>query len=327
MNERARPAGNQQGFGPGFGFGLALTLLFCGGCWDEIRSEPPPEAIEAAPETPASAQSPAEGPTAPEEPAVEHATSTPVDPVENGSDEGEPPASPPSNEVEEQPDSDPFSLTPPEQATPDVPLPDKGTVATAIETPTDEAPASTDPPPTVDPFEQPDNSPPTAEDRRRVWEAASKWSLAAAIYAKGLAASRSEPILKQAEEAAAAIGVSLPPLPTGDDANREALVIESLKGETAKELVRRIGERFTPAEAAAAELAIGTQVLLLTYSPRSDSAKEHAEAMRRAAEASGLAAELWQTLLKRLDDRAPFIVVRVAVFDFHRRTAKHLSGK
>jgi hypothetical protein len=184
-----------------------------------------------------------------------------------------------------------------------------------------------EPVPRTDPFEQPDNSLPTATDRRRVWEAASKWSLAAAIYSKGLAASRYEPILKQAEDAAAAIGVSLPPLPAGDDANRQVLVIEALQGEPAAELARRIGERFTPAEAAAAELAFGTQVLLLTYSPRSDAAKEHAEAMRRAAEASGLPADLWQPLLKRLEDRAPFIVVRVAVFDFHRRTAKHLQGE
>jgi hypothetical protein len=103
-------------------------------------------------------------------------------------------------------------------------------------------------------------------------------------------------------------------------------VIEALQGEPAAELARRFGERFTPAEAAAAELAVDTQLLLLTYSPRSDATTEHTEAMRRAAEASGLPAELWQPLFKRLDDRAPFIVVRLAVFDFHRRTAKHLAG-
>jgi hypothetical protein len=308
---------------------MLVVAIVCVGCWEEIRSQPRPETIEAVSGAPASVEGAAEAPSAPKEPAADPVGSTQLEPSEPAAQEDVAPLAPAGNEPVEKHNDDPFSLLPPEEetASPEPPLEEVETEATPVETPSTQSPVSTENSPAIDPFEQSDNSPPTAEDRRRVWEAASKWSLASAIYAKGLASKRYEPIFKEAEDAAAAIGVSLPPLPTGDDANREALVIESLQGEPAAELVRGIGERFTPEEAAAAELAFGTQVLLLTYSPRSDATKAHAESMRRAAEASGLPAELWQPLLKRLDDRAPFIVVRLAVFDFHRRTAKHLAGK
>jgi hypothetical protein len=301
--------------------------LLCGGCWEEIRSQPQPDAIEPASGEPAIVDERSEVEPPPKKSAVEPVISPPLDRGERAAQEEAVPAPSAGNVFDEEHAEDPLSPLPTDEETPLEPaLPEEGTVATSIETPRAQSPVSAEPAPATDPFEQADNSPPTAEDRRRVWDAASKWSLAAAIYAKGLAPKRYEPILKEAEEAAAAIGLELPALPTGDEGNREALVIETLKGQTATKLVRRIGERFTPAEAAAAELAIGTQVLLLTYSPRSDATEAHAEAMRRAAEASGLPAELWQPLLKRLDDRAPFIVVRLAVFDFHRRTVKHLAG-
>jgi hypothetical protein len=101
-------------------------------------------------------------------------------------------------------------------------------------------------------------------------------------------------------------------------------VIEALRG-TETDYTAGFAERFTPAEAALAELAIRSHLLLLVYSPQADIAAEHTAAIRAAAEKSGLPASLWQPLVTLLEDRAPFVAVRPEVFQLHRQVAKYLS--
>jgi hypothetical protein len=145
------------------------------------------------------------------------------------------------------------------------------------------------------------------------------------MYARRLDPSQYEPLLAEASAAAAALDIRLPSLPAPpNDRDRQAAVIEALRG-TATDYAARFAERFTPADAALAELAIRSHLLLLVYLPRGDIAAAQAAAVRAAAEKSGLPASLWQPLVTLLEDRASFVAVRPAVFQLHRQVANYLS--
>jgi hypothetical protein len=281
--------------------------LASAGCWEEIHYTPTSEQSRAADAPPAEPKRAAA-------PATSDATEV---------------ASP---RPESQPVSDPE--------------PAAGVSGTAID---EEAPAGDEPPPpdapaevpaagslpaevpetsvAEEPSESPGGEAPSLAERRQIWQAVSQWSLAAAIYAKGLSASRYEPIVADADAAARQVGVGLPPLPTvSDKAHREATVIEALRGELAATLVGRFTARFTPAEGGIAELAIRSRLLLLTYSPRGADDAHSTVSLRQAAEASELPAEVWTPLVELVENRAPYTEVRTAVFELDGRVAK-LTGK
>ncbi len=274
----------------------ALSLIFAtaGGCWEEIRYTPRAETApgtsgNASPSTPAASNPPVGVGATPMPGSSEPFGGDPA-PGSTSPKSQEEPTTAASNSIPTSPVADP-------------PAAAVGVVLAGAKSP-------------------------TPNDRLRVWEAAGKWSLAAAIYAKGLEASRYEPTLADASAAAKFIGVELPPLPAAtSDAPREATVVEVLRGETAKKLATAVGQHFTPAESAEAELAIGCHALLLTYSPGGEDVASQIRALRENAEASGLPVELYTPLLKLLDEQATFLAVRQAIFDLDRSVAKHLSGK
>jgi len=292
------------------GFVSAL-LLAGGGCWEEIRYVPKPAAAESeeGADRVADAQ-------AAEQPPIETARA----PTSGDLFDSQPITPGPVEPAESSPHPSVDSLDP-----------EAADEATADATP---APVEVQQQAdgtlngTMAPAEPPMERTATRAQRQLVWQAASQWSLAAAIYAKGLDAQRYGPILDQANAAAQQLGIELPPLPTaGTDSQREASVIDSLRGEPAATLVQSIADRFTPAEAAAADLAIRTRLLLLTYTPRSAAAGEQAAAVRQSAEASGLPADVWQPLVELLDERAPFAAVRPELlFELDRRASKHFAA-
>jgi hypothetical protein len=306
------------------------ALLTCGGCWEEIHYVPKPGGVQPAGET-------AERPT--EEPAAEAvAESTVTESAVVEPTVVEPADTDPLVEVAEAP--------PPPEA--DELFSPEGSAEIAIEASAERGDASAETTPVDGSIlptpeglaanlvqagesegEGAGGETPrlaaTEEERRLVWEAASKWSLAAAYHAKGRDALR-ETNLDGANASAAKLGIELPPLRTTAQAdNLQMAVIEGLRGESAVALTNAFAKRFGAAEAAAADLAIRSHLLLLTYSPRSGDAALQAEALRRAAEASGLPAETWTPLVKLLDERAPFVAVRQAVFEQDKRIEKHLE--
>jgi hypothetical protein len=315
--------------------GLALAALLTGsGCWEEIHYVPKPAGVQTADTT---TELPAEGPPGtgdvaeaiPLEPtAVEPAAAAPPA-ADSRVEEAETPQPPEadelfspegSTEIAEEEHGAPSAEAAPGEGS-ILPTPE-GLAADLEQAGKSEAGGGLRP-------AQSSQTPrlaATAEERRFVWEAASKWSLAAAISAKGMNAGRYQSILGEAVAAAAKVDVELPPLPsTTDGVELEATVIEGLRGESAVALTNALALRFGAAEAAIADLAIRSHLLLLTYSPRSGDALLQAEALRRAAEASGLPAETWTPLVKLLDERAPFVDVRQAVFEQNRRIEKHLE--
>ena len=146
------------------------------------------------------------------------------------------------------------------------------------------------------------------------------------MNAKQLPAERYEPIRNEADAAAAKWGVTLPtpPLPTSGQTPEQA-VIEALNGEPAASIIDAASDRYGLAAGALAKLAIRSNLLLLTYSPRRDDADAQAADFTAAAQASELPPDAWEPLAKLLNDRGEYVAVRTAVFDLHRRVEKLLA--
>ncbi len=184
------------------------------------------------------------------------------------------------------------------------------------------------PPPAADPTttDLPRVGVVTPQDRLDAWTAASDWSLAAAAAAKGLAPDRYANYLAAAEQAAAALGLELPPLPAADDGpSLEAEAVAALRSGAGAELVAQIADRTDDATSAAARLALDAHLMLLVYSPRTDDGPAAAAAIRAAAQEAALPADLWQPLANLLDRRAEFTSVRSAVFALREDVARHLA--
>jgi hypothetical protein len=166
----------------------------------------------------------------------------------------------------------------------------------------------------------------TPHQRLLAWRAASKWSLAAAVYAKRLEPARYEPLQQEAAAAASELDLELPALPTTEDeTEREAAVIEGLRTGVGIQLADAVEERFGAQAGAAARLAVSSHLLLLVYSPQEPDAVSHASALREAAEAAELPADLWQPLIALLESQAEYLPVRGAVFELHRQVEEHLG--
>lgn len=292
----AEPVALRKRLSRSFALPVALaTLLNCTGCWEEIHYVPKSGAVQAAVENDENAEQAAEEPAAaaisePEtaEPLVEAADA----PTLPEADELFTSQGPAEITVENLGPEIVASETP---ATEDsiLPTPDglAAELGEALAGEREGARAETA------------RLAPSTEERRWAWEAASKWSLAAAFHAKGRVALQ-QTNLDEATAAAARIDIDLPPLPTSARAEElEATVIDALRGESAVALTNAFANRFGAAEAAAADLAIRSHLLLLTYSPRTGDAALQAEALRRAAESSALPADAWEPLVELLDDR------------------------
>ena len=305
---------------------ISLTLLAigsCSGCWEEIHYTPsaatPQESAEptdVAEATPAGSAS--HGAAASEELVAPLPPETPVLP---------PPLQSDLFGGDDDHDATTTTAQDPVIAEPAEPATDEEDAAPILPTPSaaeEPGGALADGDWTTDPARA---ESPTPAERRLAWQAVSKWSLAAAIHAKGLPSSPETAILDEASQAAAELGITLPELPTvprQDDL--QAAVIEGLRGELAVAARNAYANRWGEAEAATAELAIRSQLLLLTYSPRSADGALEAEGLRRAGEGSGLPSELWTPLVTLVEERAPFLEVRQGVFDLHRRVEAHLGS-
>jgi len=159
------------------------------------------------------------------------------------------------------------------------------------------------------------------------WRMSSRWSLAAAIYAKGQGADRYSDLWKQANIAAEVVNGKLPEFPTSDASDLEATVIGFLLDAGTKQLADPLAGEFDPQYAALAELAAKTNVLLLVYTPKSQQLERLVIEIRQAAEASGLPPELWSELVAMLERREPFADVKQQVLAMHTAVGDYLAGK
>ena len=314
-----------------------LSLATSVGCWEEIHYQPGPEEAESP-----TASAPAAAPEVATQTA-EQATPAPAT---------EPSAAAPATTDEPAPplvlDAPPLDAGPAEapavaESAPMVDAPAAGdeTPAEPAATPGVESPASSDatglfgdspsgnPPAEAMPEEAVAPTGPTATpaERLHIWQATSKWGLAAAMYAKQLPVERFEPFRNEADAAAQDIGIALPPLPIPKSTQTpEQAVVEAFAGERTEAIVATIAERYGADAGALARLALRSNQLLLVYSPKRENVAALASEFTAAAEASGLPKELWGPLAELLDQRAEFVAVRGEVFDFQRRVDEALAA-
>jgi hypothetical protein len=160
-----------------------------------------------------------------------------------------------------------------------------------------------------------------------VWQMSSRWSFAAAIYAKGQPEDRYRDSLEQATYAAELVGVELPTLPVSEGMDLEAAVIGYLLDGGLAALVNKLSGEFVPEYEALAKLAIRTNALLLVYTPKSQQLDPLILSIRQSAVGSGLPPELWVELVSMLGRREPFADVKQRVLSFHTEVGEYLAGE
>jgi hypothetical protein len=158
------------------------------------------------------------------------------------------------------------------------------------------------------------------------WRASSRWSLAAAIYAKGQAKDRYEDLLDEAAYAGNLVGVELPELPTGDGDELQSAVINYLLRDGNARFAEQLSAGYVPEFQALCKLAIKTHTLLLVYTPKSQQLDPVIAEIREAAENSGLPHMYWNEVVGMLERRAPFADVKQKVLAMHAEVGDYLAG-
>jgi len=159
------------------------------------------------------------------------------------------------------------------------------------------------------------------------WQMSSKWSMAAALYAKSVPADRYEDLLQQAAYASRLVEVELPPLPEKVSAGHEAKVISFLLRDGQAKLADQLAKEFGEEHSALAEFAIRTQLLLLIYTPRSTELDPYIQEIQDAAERSELPQSLWKSLVQKLQQRASYAEVKQEVYRLHEDISAYLGGE
>lgn len=292
---------------------IAIFNLLCGalvatvftGCWQEVHYNPPaaPNTLVAdkqSVETPQPEQSLAESPTI-------------------------------ETEITQPPDREPTVAEPADDSPP---------LSTDTlfgeESPSESNPVAETTPAPVEITPDPAEAPPAAFEETEIlepsptalaaWQMSSRWSLAAAIYAKGQPEERYREMLAEASAAAEVLNVTLPSFPASDDSSREATMIAYLLDPASLELSTKLSTEYSRRYSSFAELAAKTHVLLLVYTPKSERLDPLVDSIREAAESSGLPRDLWGELVAMLETRAPFVDVKQQVLDLHVAVHDYLAG-
>jgi hypothetical protein len=263
---------------------LCLTglLTTCAGCWEEVHYDPnKPTAVTSVVNdsneevTAAAGESPS-AEVASDNESSETAEVTadelfgeaqePTEPVDAAAPAAE------SADAPDQESADPSDLDP--DGPPSADAPDAGAEQPAIpenEDPDDEAEVTAqEETATVEPTDS--NTIEVMRPSRTalaVWRMSSRWSFAAAVYAKGQPEERYRDSLEQAAYAADLVGVELPAFPASEGMALEMAVISYLLDAGPAAFVNKLSEDYVPEYEALAELAIRTNALLLVYTPKS----------------------------------------------------------
>jgi hypothetical protein len=159
------------------------------------------------------------------------------------------------------------------------------------------------------------------------WRMSSRWSLAAAIYAKGQPAESYRDLLDQAAYAASLIDMEPPQFPTSAPEELQKFVASYLLHEGSEQFADELRGEYPIEYAALAEFAIKSHALLLIYTPKSQQLEPVVGAIRTAATNSGLPSEYWEKLIGMLDRREPFADVKGEVLAMHASIGDYLSGE
>ena len=151
------------------------------------------------------------------------------------------------------------------------------------------------------------------------WRMASQWSYAAALYSKGVKEKRYGEFVEKARYAAQLLEVDLPEFSVDVSIEkREKAIRELLQKDATQEMANRLSRLYGRSYVALAELAVRSNLLLLSYSPGSSRVDELLLELRRAAQETDLSPKVYEDLISLLEKRADFQDVKAAVYRLHR---------
>ncbi|MEQ8208894.1 MAG: hypothetical protein RH917_03610 [Lacipirellulaceae bacterium] len=185
--------------------------------------------------------------------------------------------------------------------------------------------------PEVQPEEKKDVSilvePKVPVDQAEVWRAASRWSLALALRAKGVPQKSYGPAWKSAQGASKKLSVELPAMPEVEEEQDTVSTIQSSMIEsTGPDLWQAIETKHGIPAGDLAELAVRTHRMLLTYSPTKPHFANEAAELTRLAESAELSKDLWQPLIELMEEQGSYNEVKRAIFTLHKQVAKHYKN-
>jgi hypothetical protein len=301
-----------------FGHSLAiLALVLCPGCWQEVQYVP----SEPAETTLISST------TSGDQPASESTPSKTPAPVEVTPTELFAPESTPAAESEPVRLEADFVDLQPQTETPAESVADSSAKLPESEGPAADATSEKE-------TETPEhfNSPEVATLRPSrtalaAWRMSSRWSLAAAVYAKGQPEESYRDLIDQASYAASLIDMELPRFPTTVTNELQTTVASYLLHEGSEQIADELRGEYPIEYAALAEFAIKSHALLLIYTPKSQQLEPVVESIHAAATNSGLPANYYEKLIVMLERRESFADVKAEVLAMHASIGDYLSGE
>lgn len=303
-----------------FRLGLALGILalaLCPGCWQEVTY---------VPSEPTKTTLVSNTTTIVEEPSIESTPSETSIPAEVTSTELFAPKPEPTTEPEPTQVEAEFSDLQPEPGTPSLPV--SAEFPTTTDNSAEVEAAWENEAPAAEVIETPEvEILPPSRTALATWRMSSRWSLAAAIYAKGQPVESYRDLLDQATYAAGLIDMELPQFPTAASEELQKFVASYLLHEGSEQFADELRGEYPIEYAALAEFAIRTNALLLIYTPKSNQLDSVVESIRTAVTNSGLPAEYWEKLIGMLDRREPFADVKAEILAMHASICDYLSSE
>jgi hypothetical protein len=271
---------------------VLIAVLACAlsGCWEEIHYSPPPassDVAKAAPQSDESQQNFADD------------VAESLDATQSSQSPGE------TTSVIGRPAETPATASP-------TPLPNTPGTPAAEESAADATPPAN----------------PARGPRRMAWLLGSNLSLAALANDRAASEDKVTDWFDKSQRLAALLNTTLAPLPsrpTTDQIDPAANRAMDYLFEQGQAIGRHLATQYGDDHAALFELALKSNILLVRYQPEAPVAKALSAAISQAGERAKLPADLYQPLLKLLDENAPAKDVRNAVFDMHAQCDRYLS--
>jgi hypothetical protein len=160
------------------------------------------------------------------------------------------------------------------------------------------------------------------------------WALGSNLSLAALANDRAAPVDKianwyeTAQQLAKLFGTAvaeLPPRPAAEEIDPQAARAIEFLFDQGQTLGRHIAALHGDDHVALFELALKSNILLVRYQPKAPIVKALSAAVSQAGERAKLPPDVYRPLLTLLDEGAPAITVRDAVFQLHADVDHYLS--
>lgn len=160
------------------------------------------------------------------------------------------------------------------------------------------------------------------------WLLGSNLSLAALANDRAAAQDKVADWFEKSQRLATLLGTTvadLPPRPADDKVDPHADKALEYLFDQGQSIGRHLAAQHGDDHAALFELALKSNILLVLYQPGAPVVKSLSATINQAGERAKLPAELWQPLVKLLDEGASVKAVRDAVFQLHDDVDRYLS--